>query len=80
MKVKALVYPTGMRVWRMPGSETLSIIWPGPGAGLMLAFDASKPGGAMTRINHPCADGQYHTVKEAQKAVDAFVALAEEAK
>jgi hypothetical protein len=71
--LKAQVGPTGLRKWQLPDSE-LSIIWPGPGAGLMLCVD--RPGGLMTSIRSNGSDGQYSTAKEAQKAVDTFVSKA----
>jgi hypothetical protein len=62
--------PTGLCKWNLPESE-LSIVWPGPGAGLMLCVD--KPGGLMTSINSNGSNGTYNTRKEAQAAVDMFV-------
>jgi hypothetical protein len=75
--LRPVVYPTGLRKWNLPDSS-LSILWLGPGAGLHLAFDADKPGGSMTSINSPGSDGTYRTVKDAQKAVDTFVARCRE--
>lgn len=66
--------PTGLRKWQLPESE-LSVVWPGPGAGLMLCHD--KPGGMMTKINSAGSDGNYYNAKDAQKAFDTFVARAE---
>ena len=66
--------PTGLIVWRIPDTG-LEIMWPGPGAGLFVGA-ATTPGGAVTRIEHPSADGTYDTRKDAQRAVDAFLAAA----
>lgn len=65
------VGPTGLTLWRIPDSN-LEIIWPGPGAGLSIG-QATTPGGAVTRIEHPAADAAYQTRAEAQRAVDAFL-------
>lgn len=62
---------TGLVCWRLPDSA-LEIMWSGPGAGLYIGW-ATTPGGAVTRINHPTANGQYMTRREAQAHVDEFV-------
>jgi hypothetical protein len=68
--------PTGLTVWVLPDSG-LEIMWPGPGAGLFIGR-ATTPGGAVTRIEHPTADGQYMKRADAQRAVDAFLAAGTE--
>lgn len=74
MALKHRTYPTGMVIWPVPGSDRMSIIWPGPGIGLLLGMDADKPGGSMTPIEHPTASGTYQTRKQATKAAEAFIA------
>ena len=73
-QIRPQVAPTGLRKWQLPDSE-LSIVWMGPGAGLVLCGD--NPGKLFTKIYSAGSDGRYYTVKEAQAAVDTFVARAE---
>jgi hypothetical protein len=65
--------PTGLAKWNLPDSS-LSIVWQGPGSPLMLVADV--PGGIFTSIESAGSDGTYQTRKEAQKAVETFVAKA----
>ncbi len=67
---------TGGAVWALPDSA-LEVMWIGPGGGLHIGTPR-RPGGITTPIRHPSADGTYNTLKEAQKALDAFIAAAEE--
>lgn len=64
--------PTGATVWSVPDT-TLQILWAGPGARLRIGHPM-KPGGSMTTIDHPSADGNYMTAREASAAVRAFLA------
>lgn len=64
--------PTGMLLWRLPGGG--EIMWPGRGARLQFGFDLTSSAGSATFIDHRSADGAYMTAKEAQAAVDSFIA------
>ena len=72
--LRPIVGPTGLTLWRLPGSA-LSIMWAGPGSRLLIGW-CETPGGAVTHIEHPAADGAYMTRREAQAAVAAFMAAA----
>lgn len=63
---------TGGRVWAVPGSD-MQIMWSGPGGRLFLGWNLMKPGGHMTVIEHPTADGNYTDAKRATAAVKAFL-------
>ena len=72
MKLRAQSGPTGATIWTI--SETgLQIMWPGPGAGLFIG-QATTPGGSVTRVDHPMADGEYRTRREAEVAIRNFLA------
>jgi|SRR5215475_8519214 len=72
--------PTGMgwQVWGpLPWTRDMHIMWCGPGDYLqMFATDPLAPQSEAVgqRIRHPSASGEYQTVAEAQRAVDAFIA------
>lgn len=69
--LKRQTSPMGNVVWTAP--DGTSVMW-GPGGGLILCIpDAFTPGGSMVKIEHPTADGQYATRREAEKAVLAFL-------
>jgi len=59
----------GMWTFALPETDALWLHWDGPGAGLYLASPA-----VMRPIDHPTANGTYQTRKQAQAAVDAFIA------
>ena len=63
--------PTGLTVWQLPRSD-MQIVWIGPGAGLSVGC-AYRPGATMTRVEHPTADGQYDSLKDAEAAVRRFL-------
>ena len=68
----------GLLVWALPEAGELEIMWPGPGAGLLIGMPR-QPGGMVTRIDHPTASGAFATEREATAAVAAFIAAASEA-
>jgi RadC-like JAB domain len=70
--IKAMRGPTGLAVWRLPGSD-LEIMWSGPGSRLLIG-QATKPGGHVSSIDHHTANGNYDTFKQADAAVAAFLA------
>jgi hypothetical protein len=78
MALQHRTYPTGLTVWSLPGSDVMSVVWLGPGAGLSLGFNVDQPGGTMARIEHPSASGTFDTRKQAEKAVAAFIAASAE--
>ena len=63
--------PTGLTVWQLPQGDT-QVVWMGPGAGLSVGY-AYRPGARLSRVEHPAADGQYGSLKEAEAAVRRFV-------
>ena len=68
----------GAQEWYpLPGTATAKLFWSGPGDGLYIVIND-----VHGRIRHPAADGEYRTVKAADKAARAFVAafLADAAK
>ena len=69
------VSPTGLTLWRHPDMGSLSIMWAGPGARLWIG-QCTVPGGAVSTIEHPSADGAYDDRASADRAVRAFVAIA----
>jgi hypothetical protein len=63
----------GMTKWGpLPDTTSLFLFWGGPGDGLYLTSDNTE-----RRISHPTASGTYDTPKQAQSAVDAFIAAYE---
>jgi hypothetical protein len=64
--------PTGLIVWAVPDT-TLQIMWAGPGSRLKIGHPM-KAGGSVSTIDHPTADGNYNTPREAKNAVRAFLA------
>lgn len=69
--LKRATSPMGNVVWTAP--DGTSVMW-GPGGGLVLCIpDAFTPGGDFFKIDHPTADGQYATRREAEKALLAFL-------
>ena len=71
----------GITKWGpLPSTADMWIMWDGPGCGLWAyAKDPEKRGSLGTRIKHPSASGKYDTVREAEKAIAAFVAAYEAA-
>lgn len=68
----------GMTRWGpLPDTADLFLFWGGPGDGLFLSKGENGP---QKRIKHHTAAGIYATVRDAQHAVDAFVAAYEEGK
>jgi hypothetical protein len=69
----------GMTKWGpLPGTRDAYLLWDGPGAGLYYhAADPDKPGQAAAgrRVRHQSANGEYATVKAAEAAVFALVAV-----
>jgi hypothetical protein len=59
----------GMWEWGPLPGTTATIVWDGPGEPLMFTY----PRRAIP-IQHPTANGRYHTVKAADQAVQAFYA------
>lgn len=75
MKPKVVMQGVGgLAVWAIPGSK-LEVMWAGPGARLLIG-QPRVAGGAMTLINHPTASATYHSRKDAEAAVIAFIAAA----
>ena len=70
------VFPTGLRLWQLPGS-IFQIMWPGPGSRLIFGARLDRQDGICHSIDHPSACGTYNTVREAQAAVDRFIAVCE---
>jgi hypothetical protein len=64
--------PTGLVVWAVPNTN-LQIMWAGPGSRLKIGFDLTRAGGSASLIDHPSADGNYNTRREAEVAVHAFL-------
>jgi len=65
----------GITKWGpLPGTGDMHILWDGPGCGLHLYASDPERGGLGQRIRHPSASGTYDVLREAQRAVDAFVA------
>lgn len=65
----------GGAVWALPDSK-LEVMWPGPGARIYIGTPRVS-GGWIIPIEHPTADFVPESMKQAQAAVDAFVAAAE---
>lgn len=68
----------GMQVWGpMPGAERIYLLWGGPGDRIYVHVgDPSVPGSMPGRqVEHPSANGTYEKLRDAQAAVDAFVAI-----
>lgn len=63
--------PTGLTLWRL--DSPLSIIWLGPGGGLLLGIHATSLDGQIVPIEHPTASGTFDTRKAAKKAAQAFL-------
>jgi hypothetical protein len=60
----------GMTRWGpLPDTEDLFLFWGGPGSGICLEYGQDGP---QQPVRHPSASGTYATVKEAQRAVEAF--------
>jgi hypothetical protein len=62
---------TGGLVWAVPDTS-MQIMWAGPGGRLKIGWPM-KAGGSVTAIDHPSADGNYLTAREATAAVRAFL-------
>lgn len=78
MGVKITRRPLAFGITRwgpLPGTGDMHVLWDGPGCGLFLyARDPERTRALGSPIRHPSASGRYQTVKEAEKAVQAFVA------
>ena len=62
----------GMTRWGpLPETEDLYLFWDGPGSGIYLEHGID---GDQIHVRHASASGTYDTPKQAQRAVDAFVA------
>jgi hypothetical protein len=70
--VRRLNVGPGIYVWPIPHTS-LEIMWSGPGSRLLIGTPMLS-GGAVTHIDHPTADGVYMTLKDANRAVAAFIA------
>ena len=75
--LKPQVGPTGLCLWKIPGDTGLDIMWAGAGSPLTLGRHTIAHG-MMTRIHSLGSDGNYGTRKDAQKAVETFIARANE--
>ena len=66
----------GLTYWGpLPETRDMHVMWDGPGSGLrMYVTDPTRPGAMGQPIRHPSASGTFATVREAEKAVNAFVA------
>jgi hypothetical protein len=66
----------GITYWGpLPGTSDAHVQWDGPGSGLY--FYPSDPSGGTSlplRIRHASAAGTYQTVRDAERAVRAFLA------
>jgi hypothetical protein len=60
----------GMWEWAPLPDTKATIVWDGPGSALMFTYPSHA-----TAIRHPTANGVYDTVKQADAAVQAFVAV-----
>jgi len=75
VKVQRQPLAFGMTRWGpLPGTTDLFLSW-GPGDGIYLHKGADGP---QKRVRHESASGTYGTAKQAQRAVDAFIAAGEE--
>jgi hypothetical protein len=66
----------GIARWLLPGTTDLYLLWPGPGDGIYMVKGDGR-GGLHKRVEHRTASGVYATVRQAQRAVDAFLEAAE---
>ena len=74
MKLQRHPLAWGMTEWGpLPDTTSLYLFWGGPGDGLYL-----KSGNVERRIHHASASGTYDTLRDAEKAVNAFVAAGQE--
>lgn len=75
-KLQRRPYAFGMTSWGpLPDTEDMHVMWDGPGSGLYLyAADPGSGSALPMRIRHASASGTYGTVREAERAVRAFVA------
>ena len=69
-KLRRQIGVIGNAIWRLPPPSPWVIYWNGPGARLL--FGSNKPGSHLSPIEHPSADGNYNSLKEAQAAVTRF--------
>jgi hypothetical protein len=77
IKLPRIPLAWGATVWGpVPGTSRIYFTWDGPGSGIYAYVgDPQTQGPIGHRVQHPAADGTYGTLKEAQKAVDAFVEI-----
>jgi hypothetical protein len=73
-RARSIAYGPGVYVFPLPNIpvESLSIMW--IAGGHLMIGRPTVAGGALTRIDHPTADGTYRTLPEASAAVAAFIA------
>ena len=76
--IEPQVGPAGSCLWKIPEGSEIDIMWAGAGSPLTLGRHTIAYG-MMTRIHSLGSDGNYGTRKDAQKAVDTFIARANEA-
>ena len=84
MKLQRHPYAMGITSWGpLPDTENMYIMWDGPGSGLYLYPhdpDLASSAALGMRIRHTSASSLYGTLKQAGKAVHAFVAIGLSAK
>lgn len=77
-KLKRTPYAFGITSWGpLPSTRNMRVQWDGPGSGLYLyPCDPSSAQSAALgmRIRHSSARAEYQTLREAERAVYAFVA------
>jgi hypothetical protein len=75
-KLKRTPYAFGMTSWGpLPGTRDMHVLWDGPGGGLYLYARDPSSGAVGRGIRHSSAGAEYKTLREAERAVDAFVAV-----
>lgn len=79
MKLPRHPYAFGITSWGpLPDTADMHVQWDGPGTGLYLYASNPESGNPGMRIRHPSASGTYDTLRDAEKAVNAFVAAGQE--
>lgn len=74
MKIPRHSYAIGATSWGpLPDTEDAHIMWDGPGSGLYFYPRYSDITAPHMRIRHETANGTYDTLKQAEKAVYAFI-------
>lgn len=66
----------GITYWGpLPGTASVHVQWDGPGSGLYIyPGDPARARVPGMRIRHDAASGTYATLREAEKALAAFIA------